>query len=72
MTIEKLKEAEQLNECLETLKGLKEVFKTAFNISVNQVGTVGLTDEVLSEFKQMNIEYHDKWIKNIEEQFEEL
>lgn len=72
MTIEKLKEAEQLNDCLETLKELKGVFETQSNIAVNQVGTAGLTDDILSDFKQMNIEYLDQWIENIEDQFEEL
>lgn len=72
MTIEKLKEAEQLNDCLETLKELKGVFETQSNIAVNQVGTAGLTDDILFDFKQMNIEYLDQWIENIEDQFEEL
>ena len=72
MTIEKLKEAEQLNDCLETLKELKCVFETKSNIAVNQVGTTGLTDDILSAFKQMNIEYLDQWIENIEDQFKEL
>ena len=72
MTNEKLELANQLKWCLDTLENLKQVFQSDAQLSVNQNGTNGLTDDILTGWKELNIDYFDDCIKDVEKEFEKL
>ena len=57
MTDEKLKRANDLRACLDVLKEFKEIFETKPQLSINQVGTSRLTDDILIPWKELNIEF---------------
>lgn len=72
MTDEKLERANNLKWCLEVLNTLKDIFESDTQISVNQNGTTGLTDDILSGWKEMNAEYLGDCIKDVEKEFKKL
>lgn len=72
MTEEKLERANELKLCLDTLKDLKETFETKPQLSVCQIGTTGLTEAILTSWKELNIDYIDECIADVEKEFKKL
>ncbi len=72
MTDEKLKRANDLRACLDVLKEFKEIFETKPQLSINQVGTSRLTDDILIPWKELNIEFINECIENVEKEFKKL
>ena len=72
MTDEKLKRANDLRACLDVLKEFKEIFETKPQLSINQIGTSRLTDDILTPWKELNIEFIDECIENVEKEFKKL
>lgn len=73
MNAEKLKKANELNSCLETLHELKAIFEgDKYQLAVNQIRAVGLTEDILEEWRLVNTLALDRYIKDTEKAFEEL
>ena len=72
MTEEKLERANELKVCLETLEELRDTFENKEQLSVCQVGTTGLTEAILSSWKEMNIDFINAFILDVEKEFKKL
>lgn len=72
MTDEKLERANELKVCLETLEELRDTFENKEQLSVCQVGTTGLTEAILSSWKEMNIDFINAFILDVEKEFKKL
>lgn len=72
MTEEKLERANELKVCLETLEELRDTFENKEQLSVCQVGTTGLTEAILSSWKEMNIDFINAFILDVDKEFKKL
>lgn len=72
MTIETLKKAERLNDCLETLNEMKSAFENKSYPSINQVKTTFLSNDILTSWKELNLDFINECIDSIEKEFKEL
>ena len=72
MSNETLEKAEKIKYCIEQLKALKAVFESDIQLSVNQIATYGLTGDIMDSWKELNVDFLDDCIKEMEKEFKKL
>ncbi len=71
MTNELLEKANRLKEMLDALNELKEEFEASY-ITVNNVKSMHLSQDIMDNWKELNIAYFEDCIAELEKEFKKL
>lgn len=71
MTNELLEKANRLKEMLDALNELKEEFEASY-ITVNNVKSIHLSQDIMDNWKELNIAYFEDCIAELEKEFKKL
>ena len=71
MTNELLEKANRLKEMLDALNELKAEFETTY-ITVNNVKSIYLSQDIMDNWKELNIAYFEDCIAELEKEFKKL
>ncbi len=71
MTNELLEKANRLKEMLDSLNELKAEFETTY-ITVNNVKSIQLSNDIMDNWKELNIAYFEDCIAELEKEFKKL
>ena len=71
MTNELLEKANRLKEMLDSLNELKAEFETTY-ITINNVKSIYLSQDIMDNWKELNIAYFEDCIAELEKEFKKL